>query len=65
MDYLTTYWQIFILLLIVFIIYTLYKLSRSGLSADKKLIWCILILIFPLLGSIAYMLAGQKNTLDT
>ncbi|SEN62131.1 Phospholipase_D-nuclease N-terminal [Flavobacterium sp. CF108] len=60
MDYLTTYWQIFILLLIVFIIYTLYKLGKSGLSADKKLIWCVLILIFPLIGSIAYMLTGQK-----
>jgi hypothetical protein len=56
----SVYWQIFILLLIVFIIYTLFKLGKSSLPSDKKLIWCILILVFPIIGSIAYLLVGKK-----
>ncbi|WP_347049184.1 PLDc N-terminal domain-containing protein [Flavobacterium olei] len=55
------YWQLFVLSLICFMLYTLYALGRSSLSSDKKLLWCILILGFPLFGSIAYFVAARGS----
>ncbi|WP_300485188.1 PLDc N-terminal domain-containing protein [Flavobacterium sp.] len=54
------YWQLFLLCLIVFIIFSLFRLSKSRLESDRKIIWCILILAFPVLGSLAYFIVGNK-----
>ncbi len=52
--------QLLLLCLIAFIIFSLFKLGISKMNLDKKLIWCILILAFPVSGSLAYFIVGNK-----
>lgn len=52
--------QMIMPILIAFIIFSLFRLSKSRLESDRKIIWCILILAFPVLGSLAYFIIGNK-----
>ncbi|MEO4005763.1 PLDc N-terminal domain-containing protein [Flavobacterium sp. CAU 1735] len=52
--------QMIMPLLAAFIIFSLFRLSKSRLESDRKIIWCILILAFPVLGSLAYFIVGNK-----
>ncbi len=52
--------QMIMPLLTAFIIFSLFRLSKSRLESDRKIIWCILIPAFPVLGSLAYFIVGKK-----
>jgi hypothetical protein len=43
------------------IVYTLMDLLRRNLPTNTKLLWLIVILIAPFLGSIIYLIAGRNN----
>jgi hypothetical protein len=45
----------------VLIVYTLMDLLRSNLPTNTKLLWLIVILIAPFLGSIIYLIAGRNK----
>lgn len=45
----------------VLIVYTLMDLLRSNLPTNTKLLWLIVILIAPILGSIIYLIAGRNK----
>jgi len=45
----------------VLIVYTLMDLLRGNLPTNTKLLWLIVILIAPFLGSIIYLLAGRNK----
>jgi|UniRef100_UPI004049E089 hypothetical protein len=45
----------------VLIVYTLMDLLRSNLPTNTKLLWLIIILIAPFLGSIIYLIAGRNK----
>ncbi len=44
-------------------IFALYDLSRPGrkVKGDSKLVWAIVIIVFNLLGSLIYLLAGREE----
>jgi hypothetical protein len=53
---------LFILLVVLFIIWSLQDLLRSQIvSTANKVLWLLLILGVPLLGGIAYVLLGRKS----
>ncbi|AJA68457.1 PLDc_N domain-containing protein [Myroides odoratimimus] len=54
-------WQFFLLSLIGLIIYSLYKVGRSTLEYNYKVIWCLIIIFAPVLGAIAYLLVGNRD----
>ncbi|OYY05414.1 MAG: hypothetical protein B7Y76_01140 [Sphingobacteriia bacterium 35-40-5] len=43
------------------IVYTLLDLFRSNKPTNTKLLWLIVILIAPILGSIIYFVVGRTN----
>lgn len=45
----------------ILIVYTLLDLFRSNKPTNTKLLWLIVILIAPILGSIIYFVAGRTN----
>ncbi|MDP3467612.1 MAG: PLDc N-terminal domain-containing protein [Daejeonella sp.] len=45
----------------ILIIYTLLDLFRSNKPTNTKLLWLIVILIAPILGSIIYFVVGRTN----
>jgi hypothetical protein len=45
----------------ILVIYTLIDLLKSNKPTNTKLLWLILILIAPILGSIIYFVLGKTN----
>lgn len=46
----------FAIIAIAIALFALWYIIRSGLSTGMKVLWVVLVLIFPVLGSIAYFL---------
>ncbi len=51
---------IFGLLLLVLNIWAIVKTVQSGASTGAKVVWIVVILIFPLVGFLAWLLFGPK-----
>ncbi|QFU07533.1 hypothetical protein PARPLA_00997 [Rhodobacteraceae bacterium THAF1] len=49
--------------LIIFVasVYALYQVITSNATTGKKILWCLGILIFPVLGFIVWYFAGPKK----
>ncbi|MBM2575260.1 PLDc_N domain-containing protein [Jannaschia sp. Os4] len=47
---------------IVFVlgVYAIYRVLTSGATTGTKAIWCIVILLLPVIGFIAWLVAGPK-----
>lgn len=52
---------IFGVLWVVLIVYTLMDLLKSNKPTNTKLLWLIVILIAPILGSVLYFVLGKTN----
>jgi len=52
---------VFGIIWIVLLVYTLMDLFKSNLATNTKLLWLIVILIAPLLGSFLYLWIGRNN----
>lgn len=52
---------IFGILWIVLIVYTLMDLLKSNKPTNTKLLWLIVILIAPILGSVLYFILGKTD----
>ena len=52
--------NILYIVVVIFIIWALYDLFTSSKPTNKKLLWAILIIILPLIGSILYYFIGRK-----
>jgi len=50
------------LLVLVLDIYVIYLILQSTSDAGKKVLWIILVLIFPFVGAILYLLLGRGRT---
>ncbi|MFY0653974.1 MAG: PLDc N-terminal domain-containing protein [Cyclobacteriaceae bacterium] len=48
------------ILVVVFIIWCLYDLFTGTMKRDKKILWAILIILLPLIGSLLYYFIGRK-----
>ena len=42
-------------------IWAILTILKSTVATDKKVLWCLLILLLPVLGLIIWYLAGPKN----
>ncbi len=51
---------LFGLILLVVNIYAIYKIVVSGATTGVKVVWVIVILIFPLLGFILWLIFGPR-----
>ena len=49
------------LLILAFDIYAIVKVVGSSASTVAKVIWILIILIFPVLGLVAWLVAGPKG----
>ncbi|MDR0229001.1 MAG: PLD nuclease N-terminal domain-containing protein [Flavobacteriaceae bacterium] len=62
MDISLALWQLFILFIaIVLPTVVLYKLGKSPLDSNRKLLWCLIVIFIPFFGSLAYLLVGAKT----
>lgn len=51
---------LFGLLLLIAVVYAVVKIAGSRASTAKKVIWIIIVLVFPFLGFIAWLILGPK-----
>ncbi|SEN95813.1 Phospholipase_D-nuclease N-terminal [Palleronia salina] len=49
------------LIVLIADIYALYNIITSGASTLGKIIWCLVVLILPVLGFIAWLIAGPRG----
>ncbi|WP_090678895.1 PLDc N-terminal domain-containing protein [Myroides guanonis] len=61
MSYFLFFWQFFLLFLLILIPYSLFKLGYSNLDNNQKLIWCLIILLIPFFGGLAYLLVMRNK----
>ena len=54
------YYSIGGLLLLILAIFCILQVVQSGMDSTKKLIWILVILFLPLIGSILWLLIGRK-----
>jgi len=54
-------WQIIILVSIGLFIYSLVDILKSSFDNNNKLIWILVVLLVPFLGSILYLSIGRKQ----
>lgn len=52
---------LFGLLVLIADIYAIYNVLTSGASTTSKVIWTLVILILPVLGFIAWLIAGPRG----
>lgn len=48
-------------ILLVLNIWALVSIVSSGASTGKKVLWCLFVLILPLIGFIVWLLAGPRG----
>jgi len=57
-------WQIILILVLISIfalfIYAIISIVKSKSDTEDKLIWLLVVLLIPILGSIIYLLFGKK-----
>ena len=49
------------LIVVVLNVYAIFKILTSGASTAAKVIWTLVILILPVIGFIAWLIAGPKG----
>lgn len=49
------------LILLILNIWAIVSIIGSGASTGKKVLWCLLVLILPLIGFIAWFIAGPRS----
>lgn len=49
------------LLVLILDIYAIYQTLTSGASTAAKLVWTLVILILPVLGAVAWLVAGPRG----
>jgi len=49
------------LIIVVLDIWAIYKIVTSGASGLAKVIWCLVIIILPVIGLIVWLIAGPKG----
>lgn len=49
------------LLILIADIYAIYRVLTSGASGVAKIIWTLLIILLPVIGFIAWLIAGPKS----
>lgn len=55
---------LFVVIPLIFLIYTLYRIIiNKQLTADKRNIWVVITVIFPLLGCLLYWLLGNESSI--
>ncbi|MCK0150060.1 PLD nuclease N-terminal domain-containing protein [Marivita sp. S6314] len=50
------------LIVLIASVYAIYNVLTSGASTGAKVIWTLVILILPVLGFIAWLVAGPKSS---
>ncbi|WOI57505.1 PLD nuclease N-terminal domain-containing protein [Palleronia sp. LCG004] len=52
---------IFGIIVLIADVYALYNIITSGASTLAKIVWCLVVLILPILGFIAWLVAGPRG----
>ena len=52
---------IFGLIVLIADVYALYNIITSAASTLAKIVWCLAVLILPVLGFIAWLIAGPRS----
>jgi hypothetical protein len=55
-------WALFVIIEVGLVIYALVDLMRRSLDPAMKLVWVLVILVFPILGSIASLIVNRSGT---
>lgn len=60
-SYSLVFWNAIILISIVFWVYALPNLLKSSLEKDDKIIWLMVIIFIPIIGSLYYVFIGKRE----
>jgi len=60
-SYILFFWQIFVIISFILLIYSLIDLLKSIFKKNDKLIWLIVLILIPFIGSLLYLNIGRKQ----
>lgn len=60
-SYILFFWQIFVIISFILLIYCLIDLLKSTFKKNDKLIWLIVLILIPFIGSLLYLNIGRKQ----
>lgn len=52
---------IFSIIVLIADVYALYNIITSSATTGAKIIWCLVVLLLPVLGFIAWLIAGPRG----
>lgn len=58
-------WQVILLFSIGLWIYCLIDISKSSFKNNDKLVWILIVLLVPFIGSVLYLFVGRKAKIKT
>lgn len=60
-SYILFFWQILVIISFILLIYSLIDLLKSTFKKNDKLIWLIVLILIPFIGSLLYLNIGRKQ----
>jgi len=54
-------WQMLILATLIFMIYCLRNISKHQFEGNHKVLWTLIVIFLPLIGSLLYLFIGRKK----
>ena len=60
-SYILFFWQIFVIISFILLIYSLIDLLKSTFKKNYMLIWLIVLILIPFIGSLLYLNIGRKQ----
>ncbi len=62
-SYLLFVWQGVLLISLILLVYSLVDILKHSFKGNDKIIWVLVVLFLPILGSILYLFLGRKQRL--
>jgi len=54
-------WQLFLIGSLILMVYSLYRVVQSTYTLNQKILFLLMVLIFPFLGSVVFLMLDRKK----
>lgn len=63
-DYGLVLWSIFSICVLFFLVLAIVSISKSDKDSDAKLLWLLVVIFLPLIGTLVYFFKGRSHRIN-
>ncbi|MBJ2173141.1 PLDc_N domain-containing protein [Aureibaculum sp. A20] len=63
-DWKLVFWQLFVLISFAFWFFAIFDILKSSFKKNDKIVWILVVLFLPILGTIFYFIVGRNQKLE-